>query len=220
MTGKNQLRRSATRLQKQGALWFQQTWTAGGTFLEEAQDLSVAFGRDMETAGAKLATTTSRSAHGFEKALRKEALDWQVLILQTRDAYKAALEQRLQKVEHQALSTREALKPGTMETTVLRSARAVLEQAQNRVDERLGQAAKPAKLVAAKAAATPKAAKTAAKKGQSPLRGYDQLTAKDVVNRVQRLSGPQATAVLDYERARKKRATVIRAVEQRLSAAS
>ena len=203
MTGKNQLRRSATRLQKQGALCFQQTWTAGGTFLEEAQDLSVEFGRDMKTAGAKLATTTSRSAHGFEKALRKEALDWQVLILQTRDAYKAALEQRLQKVEHQALSTREALKPGAMETTVLRSARAVLDQAQNRVDERLGQAAK-----------------TAAKKGQSPLRGYDQLTAKDVVNRVQRLSGPQATAVLDYERARKKRATVIRAAEQRLSAAS
>jgi hypothetical protein len=39
------------------------------------------------------------------------------------------------------------------------------------------------------------------------------------VSRLQRLSGPQATAVLDYERARKKRATVIRAAEQRLSAA-
>ena len=214
MTGTNQLRRSRTRLQRQGALWFQQTRTAGGTFLEEAQDLSVAFGRDMKTAGAKLATTTGRSAQGFQKALRKEALDWQALVLQTRDAYKAALEQRLQNVERQALSTREALKPGTMETTILQSARTVLERAQSQVDERLGQAAKPAK------PAKPKAAKAAAKKGQSPLRGYDQLTAKDVVNRVQRLSGPQATAVLDYERARKKRATVIRAAEQRLSAAS
>jgi len=34
------------------------------------------------------------------------------------------------------------------------------------------------------------------------------------------LSGPQATAVLDYEQTRKKRATVIRAVEKRLAAAS
>jgi hypothetical protein len=177
----------------------------------------------MKTAGAKLATTTGRSAQGFQKALRKEALDWQALVLQTRDAYKAALEQRLQNVERQALSTREALKPGTMETTILQSARTVLERAQSQVDERLGQAAKPAKpakRIATKAAAKPKAAKAAAKKGQSPLRGYDQLTAKDVVNRVQRLSGPQATAVLDYERARKKRATVIRAAEHRLSAAS
>jgi hypothetical protein len=223
MTGTNQLRRSGTRLQRQGALWFQQTQTAGSTFLEEAQDLSVAFGRDMKTAGAKLVATTGRSAQGFQKALRKEALDWQALVLQTRDAYKAALEQRLQNVERQALSTREALKPETMETAVLRSAHAVLEQAQSRVDERLEQTAKPAKpakLVAAKTAAKPKAAKAAAKKGQSPLRGYDQLTAKDVVGRVQRLSGPQATAVLEYERARKKRATVIRAAELRLAAAS
>ena len=223
MTGTNQLRRSGTRLQRQGALWFQQTQTAGSTFLEEAQDLSVAFGGDMKTAGAKLVATTGRSAQGFQKALRKEALDWQALVLQTRDAYKAALEQRLQNVERQALSTREALKPETMETAVLRSAHAVLEQAQSRVDERLEQTAKPAKpakLVAAKTAAKPKAAKAAAKKGQSPLRGYDQLAAKDVVGRVQRLTGPQATAVLEYERARKKRATVIRAAELRLAAAS
>jgi methionyl-tRNA formyltransferase len=88
------------------------------------------------------------------------------------------------------------------------------------VDERLVQAAKPPKPASAKAASKPKAAKAMAKKGAIPLRGYDQLTAKDVVNRVQRLSAPQATAVLDYERSRKKRATVIRAAEQRLAAAS
>jgi hypothetical protein len=52
------------------------------------------------------------------------------------------------------------------------------------------------------------------------MRNYDQLSAKDVVSRVQKLSGPQATAVLYYERGRKKRATVIRAAEQRLAAAS
>jgi hypothetical protein len=66
----------------------------------------------------------------------------------------------------------------------------------------------------------PKASKAADELGPAPLRNYDQLSAKDLVNRVQRLSPPQATAVLDYERARKRRATVIRAAEQRLAAAS
>jgi hypothetical protein len=133
----------------------------------------------------------------------------------------AAVKQRLERAERQALTTREALKPEAMEATVLGSARDLLERAQSRVDQRLEQAAKP---VAAKAArkpqpAKPKAVKPTPKKGQAPLRNYDQLTAKDVVSRVQRLSGPQATAVLEYERARKKRATVIRAAEQRLGAA-
>ena len=220
MTRKNQLRRSGTRLQRQGALWFQQTRNAGETFVSEAQDASVTFGRDMRAAGAKLVATAGHSAQGLQKALHKEALDWQALVLQTRDGYMAALKERRERVERQALSTREALKPGAVETTVLRSAHNLLEVAQSRVDERLGQAAKPPKPASAKAASKPKAAKATAKKGAIPLRGYDQLTAKDVVNRVQRLSAPQATAVLDYERSRKKRATVIRAAEQRLAAAS
>jgi len=219
MTRKNQLRRSGTRLQRQGALWFQQTRNAGETFVSEAQDASVTFGRDMRAAGAKLVATAGHSAQGLQKALHKEALDWQALVLQTRDGYMAALKERRERVERQALSTREALKPGAVETTVLRSAHNLLEVAQSRVDERLGQAAKPPKPASAKAASKPKAAKATAKKGAIPLRGYDQLTAKDVVNRVQRLSAPQATAVLDYERSRKKRATVIRAAEQRLAAA-
>jgi hypothetical protein len=220
MTRKNQLRRSGTRLQRQGALWFQQTRNAGETFVSEAQDASVTFGRDMRAAGAKLVATAGHSAQGLQKALHKEALDWQALVLQTRDGYMAALKERRERVERQALSTREALKPGAVETTVLRSAHNLLEVAQSRVDERLVQAAKPPKPASAKAASKPKAAKATAKKGAIPLRGYDQLTAKDVVNRVQRLSAPQATAVLDYERSRKKRATVIRAAEQRLAAAS
>jgi hypothetical protein len=160
--------------------------------------------------------------------LRREALDWQRLVLQTRDAYVAALKERFDRAERQALSTREALKPESVEVTVLGSAKDLLAKAQSRVDERLEQAAKPArpaKPAAMRAAKKPRTAKARPAKGpvklaDAPLRNYDQLTAKDVVNRVQRLSGPQATAVLEYERARKRRATVIRAAEQRLSAAS
>jgi len=217
MTRTNQLRRSTTRLQRQGMLWFHQTRSAGEMFLTESRDASVTFAQDMGGASTKLVTTVDSSAEGFRKALHKEALDWRGLALQTRDAYVAALEERLRLAERQAVSTREALKPGAVETTVLRSARGLLERAQSRVDERLDQTAKPA---APRAAPKAKAAKASPKQGQIPLRNYDKLTAKDVVSRLQRLSGPQTTAVLDYERARKKRATVIRAAEQRLSAAS
>ena len=220
MTRKNQLRRSGTRLQQQGALWLQQTRNAGGTFVTEAQDASVTFGQDMKAASAKLVTTAGRSTQGFQKALNKEARDWQAVVLQTRDGYVAAAEERRERVELQAVSAREALKPGTVETTVLQSAHDLLELAQSRVDARLEQGAKPAKPAAAKTASKPKAVKAGANKGQSPMRNYDRLTAKDLVTRVQKLSAPQATAVLDYERGRKKRATVIRAAEQRLAAAS
>lgn len=209
MTRKNQLRQSGTRLQKQGTLWFQQTRNAGGTFLGETQNASVTFGRDMKGASTKLATTASRSTAGLQRALRKEGLEWQALVLQTRDAYVAAIERRLARAQSRVVNTREAIRPGSVETAVLRSAHDLLEQAGSRVDQRLGRAKRPAK-----------PAKAASKKGQNPLRNYDQLTAKDVVGRIQRLSAPQATAVLDYERARKKRATVIRAAQERSTAAS
>jgi hypothetical protein len=191
-------------------------------FLVESRDAGVTFAGDVTDASTKLVTTAGQSAEGFRKALHKEALDWQRLVLQTRDAYVATLKARADQAERQALTTREALKPNAVEATVLKSARGVLERAQSVVDGRLEQAAKPvtAKAASKPKASRPKASKARAKKGQAPLRNYDQLTAKDVVSRVQRLSGPQATAVLEYEQARKKRATVIRAVEQRLSAAS
>lgn len=223
MTRQNQLRRSSTRLQRQGSLWFQQTRTASETFAAEAQDASVTFARDMRASSAKLVASVGRSAQGFQKALHKEALDWQGLALQTRDAYMAAIEERRDRVERQALSAREALKPGAVETTVLKSAHDLLEQAQRRIDARLGEGAQPAPAKAAskpKAAKAAKAAKAETKKGERPLRNYDQLTARDLATRVQKLTAPQVTAVLDYERARKKRATVIRAAEQRLAAAS
>lgn len=214
MTRKNQLHRSGTRLQQQGSLWLQETRNASGTFVVEAQDASVTFGRDVRAAGAKLVRTAGRSAQGFHKVLNKEALDWQALALQTRDAYIASLGERRERVGRRALGTRDALRPGAVETNVLQSAHDLLELAQSRVDARLDQVTKPVK------APTAKKAKAGAKKTASPMRNYDQLSAKDVVSRVQKLSGPQATAVLDYERGRKKRATVIRAAEQRLAAAS
>jgi hypothetical protein len=216
MTSKNPLLQSGIRLKKHGLLWFQQTYEAGETFASESRAASLIFARDLEKAGQKLATSWGRSAQGLQKALRREALDWQKLVLKTREGYVEAWQQRLHSLEAQAESAREALAPEAVEATVLESARDLLVKAQTTVDERIDKAQKPKK--AAPKAKTPKP-KAAATKKTVPIRNYDQLSAKDVVSRIQRLSGPQATAVLDYERARKKRATVIRAVERRLAAA-
>jgi hypothetical protein len=225
MTRNNPLRRTGTRLRRQGTVLVQQTWTASETFLVESRDASAAFGQEMTASTSKWVGSTRRSLDGFRDVLVKEALDWQKLVLQSRDAYVAAISERLHRVERQALNTREALTPEVVETTVLESARGLLQRAQERVDERLEHATKPAprrkpkKATAPKPRSKPKSGKELAENGQVPLRNYDQLTAKDVVTRIQRLSGPQVAAVLEYERSRKKRATVIRAVEQRLSAA-
>ncbi len=234
MTRKNQLQRSGSRLQRQGLLFVSQTRKAGETFAEETMNASVTFGRELRVASVKLVSSLGRSTEGLQRALHKEALDWQALVLKTRDAYVAALKARLDKAERQAVTTREALKPEALQTTVLQTTQKLLAQAQSKVDAQLEEASKPAKAPTAakrkaakpkaakpKAGAKPKAAPRApAKKSDAPIRDYDQLSAKDVVSRVQRLSAPQASAVLDYERAKKKRATVIRAVEQRLAVAS
>ena len=222
MTRKNQIQRSGIRLQKQGALFVQQTRKAGETFVGESLNASVTFARDMRAAGTKLVTSLGRSTQGLQKALQTEALDWQALVVKTREAYLTSLKEQVDRAEQRAFATREALRPQSLQTTMLRSTRNLLVQAQSKVDEQLEHAAAPQRpTTAARPAAKPAtAAKTPAKKLDVPLRNYDQLTAKDVVNRVQRLSAPQATAVLDYERASKKRATVIRAAEQRLAVAS
>jgi BMFP domain-containing protein YqiC len=226
MTRKNQLRRSGTRLQQQGALWVRQTRGAGETFFGESRAASTTFARDVTAASNKLVGEWTRSTVALRKALAKEAFDWQKLVLQTRDGYVAAVKQRIAGLEAQAASTAEALTPEAVETTVLESTRDLLAKAQTTVDHRLDKGAQPKKAAPkakprkVKAAKATKPAKAQAKAADTPIRNYDQLSAKDVVARVQRLSGPQATAVLDYERSRKKRATVIRAVEKRLAAAS
>ena len=53
--------------------------------------------------------------------------------------------------------------------------------------------------------------------GVLPLPGYDQLTAREIVARVAELSVAQCEAVREFEDRHKKRATILRALDQRLS---
>jgi hypothetical protein len=204
-------------------LWFQQTRTAAETFVGECRSATITFARDITAASGKLASTVGRSTEGMGRAVQREAVDLRGFVVQLPEAYATALKQWFDQVEQQALSAREALRPHAVEANVLESAHSLLERAQSKVEERLKQAAepaKPARPAAIRAAKKPKALRATDELGPAPLRNYDQLSAKDVVSRVQKLSPPQATAVLDYERSRKRRATVIRAAEQRLAAAS
>lgn len=224
MSANQQIRRSTTRLQRQGMVWFQETRAAGETFVRDSRGATVTFARDLQAATDTLIASCGKSAKGLRKAWVKEAHQWQQLVIKTRDAYEASAREQLTDLWARAVSTREALTPESVETTVLQSTRDLLQRAQTSVDARIDKSATPTKAAqparVAKPAKAKKASATKTATEEAPIRNYDEMTAKDVVNRVQRLSGPQATAVLDYERARKKRATVIRAAEKRLAAAS
>jgi len=190
----DQLVRSGHRLQRQSLLFFQQTRLSGE-----------AFGDEIASAAGKLVNSTGRSATTLGRAFRKEAINWRDLVIKTQDAYVEALKAQLNSLEGRAASVLEALRPTALETRVLRTSHDLLGSAQNLVDGRL------------ETATATKAKPATRKAGRSPIRNYDQLTAKDVVARIQRLSGQQATALLDYEQTRKNRATVIRAAKQRLA---
>ncbi len=208
---------SGNRLKRQSLLFLEQTWQSGNVFVSEARGASVAFGDEISNAADKLVRSTGRSAATLRRAFRKEAVNWRNLAIKTRDAYVKALKAQASGVETRAMAARAALRPGAVETRVLRATHDLLGEAQGLVDRRLGDATK-VKRPPSRTKATVKRKPTVRKTGRAPIPNYDRMTAKDVVGRIQRLSTPQATALLDYEKARKNRTTVVRAAEQRLTA--
>jgi hypothetical protein len=176
-----------------------ETRDAGRTFVADSRIAGSSFARDMTAASSKLTTAVGRSGDRLLRELHKEGLQWRELVLQTREAYAEAARDRLQNVERRAVSAREALNADALQLALLQTAAEALAWARRQLE---GEPRTPA-----------------SKQADIPLDDYDQLTARDLVSRVQRLTAPQAIALLDYERTRKKRATVIRAAEQRLEMA-
>ncbi|MGB5812608.1 MAG: hypothetical protein WBG86_18885 [Polyangiales bacterium] len=216
MSYTDQITRSSTRLQSQGVLFFQQTQKAGEAFLADSRVASVTFADAMGEAGATLVETVAKSVTTLGQAFRTEAVDWRDLSIKTREAYVAALSARFQGFEKRAEQAQAALQPTALQSKVLQATHEVLGDAQKLVEAKLDEATEAPAKPTAKAATKARAATK--KGGRIPIRNYDQLTAKDVVGRLQRLSGPQATAVLDYERSRKNRTTVVKAAKLRLAA--
>ncbi len=226
MSNKPKLTVTGTRLQQQGLLFLEQTRQAGEGFVADARGASLAFGEQLSEASQKLLEQLTRSASGLGAALQKETSLWWELALQTREAYTESWVGRVEELESKAREvTQEAnvsIRPAALEKRVWGTAHEMLARAQSFVEGRLeasveGKTATRNKTTARKALAI--VPKTSAKgSGRAPIRNYDELTAKDVVRRIQRLSGPQATALLDYEKGGKNRATVIRAAKQKLAA--
>ncbi|MDH4282199.1 MAG: hypothetical protein OEV36_06070, partial [Myxococcales bacterium] len=122
MTRINQARRSAARLQKQGVLCLGETRNAGRAFVAESRIAGSSFARDMTAASSKLTTAVGRSGDRLRRELHKEGLHWRDLVLQTREAYAAAVRDRLQDMERRAASAREALSPDALQLALLQSA--------------------------------------------------------------------------------------------------
>lgn len=215
MSQSDQLIRSGKRLKRQSLLFFEHTRQSGREFASETRAASVTFADEIATATNKLLRSTGGSASSLGSAFRKETLNWRDLAIKTQEAYLEALRTQLSDLESKASSVREAVRPTALEARILRGSHDLLGTAQGLVDQRLTQATEADEPVARTASKTKRAAPKATR---SPIRNYDQLTAKDVVARIQRLSEQQATALLDYEQTRKNRATVVRAAKQRLAA--
>jgi hypothetical protein len=204
MARKNPLLKTGARLQSEGLLFVRQTGGAASVFVTETRDAGVTFAQELSAAGTKLVTTTTRSATNLGQAVQSEILGLGQYGLGALIDSVSELEERRANAE----ALLGVLYTAELEARVLQLVGELLTQVQAQID----------KLAPQSSAKNPSKAAKKSKAGGAPLRNYDQLTARDVVDRLQRLSGPRASEVLSYEKSRKNRATVIRAAKQRVGA--
>lgn len=221
MTTANPIVLSGSRLRSEALVFIGETSKAGETFGKGVHQATTTYVGSLRTSGERFFASTVSSAAKLRGALEKEAGFWRGLVLKTRGAYVEALQKRVGDVESGVSEARDALRPDAIRVRALEAAHGILESAQSVVDEQLADVSAPKKPAPkAPPKRAPRKATPASRKveGDAPIRNYDKLTAKDVVARIQRLSPPQASALLDYEQGRKNRATVIRAAKQRAAA--
>jgi hypothetical protein len=220
MSTENPIVLSGDRLRQEALVFIGETGKVAEVFGKSVKGSTVAYLGELRASGEQLVTSTVGAATKFGASLQKEADTWRDLAIKTRADYVAAFQKRAGALEVGVTEAREAVRPDAVKVRALKTAHELLETAQKTVDEQIAQATESKAPAKAPPKRKPRKAKPAPRKTESdaPIRNYDQLTAKDVVARIQRLSPPQATAVLDYEQGRKKRATVIRAAKQRAAA--
>ncbi len=215
MTVSTQLRKTQTTVLDQGAHFLGQTRTAGTRlvsttieageqFVAEARDATLGFAEDTRAAGSAFASSLAGEARAWRSVVDHEIAN--------------PLRLRAQTAQTRANELALKARPQSVEELILRSVQDVLKRAGLLVDTRLKGLSGQKQTTSKRSARAKKPVAKAADK--TPLRNYDRLSARDVVARIHRLSGPQAKAVLSYEKAKKRRATVIRAAQQRVAAAS
>lgn len=208
---------SRARLVQQGTIFVQQTSTAGKTFVEKTKKAGEKFALDTKKATEQLTVTATTAGKTFTAGLSAEARAW---------------------FESIEVSPKLPALPREFDASKVPSVRTIerevlvrIEKALDRVAHRLNDRVRlldtltgpqlPATTASTKAAKANGTAKSAAahKPAGEPISGYDELSAKDVVAKLERLSDEKTAAVIAYENANKKRATILRAAEQRLAEA-
>lgn len=209
---------SRTRLVQQGSQFVQQSTGAAGAFLAKTRKARQTFGVETRNAGKAFTTTTTEAGKGLLGGLKAEATMW----LET-------LEASVRLPALPALADgRGRPSPTALERDLLVRVEELLAEAKGRVHTRVAQldalvgpqipASVPSSTKSRRAAASPSSHGDVASPVSAPIGNYDELSAKEIVTRLERLSDDKAAAVHAYELATKKRATVLRAAELRLAA--
>ncbi len=213
-----QLQKTQTSVLGQGAQLFGQTRDAGARFVSTTREAGQQFIDEAQDAGTTFFGETRAAGAAFAGTFRAEAGAWKSLF---DNEVAKPVRLRAELAQNRANSLVVKTQRKSVEELILRSTRDLLTQAGVAVEGRL-KALEGRSRPATKRSKQPSKSKgSVAKTGvKKPLRNYDELSARDVVARVHRLSGTQVNAILRYEKAQKKRATVIRAAQQRIAAAS
>lgn len=222
------LKESQARLVQQGTAWFEKTTKAGQTFAGKTRTAGTTFLDQTRKAGTQFVSQSRTATEGLAAGVRTEASLWADAVGLSR--FEAEIP-RLPKTDDVVSAER------SLERRILGALQSALDELHGRVKARLTWLEQQGLQLPAEtetASGAPKtngAAKTNGAKANGtsktngakpadpvpPITGYDELSAKDVVARLERVTGEKAEAILAYENATKKRQTVIRAAEARLA---
>ena len=145
MTTANPIVLSGSRLQQETVAFIQETGKAAETLGKGVEKATTAYVGRLKTSGERFVGTTRGAAEALGGAFQKEADYWRDLVLKTRAAYVASLQQRFGKLESDVSGAREALQPNAVRVRVLKTAQGWLDSAQSVVGEQLAEADAPTK---------------------------------------------------------------------------
>lgn len=216
-----QIKTSGTRLRDSGTALATTTYEATGAFVDATLEATkLAYEQVLTTlteAGTEFATEAKTVGAEAAAVIKEEAASWkEFLNLPTPTLTLSAPDIQLPDAAQLATQLRAA--PRQVEGQVLRVVHKAIEDLGERVEARI-EVLELANVVALPAAKKTKGAKAAkaAKVISSPVRGYDALTAREAASVVQGATLAKVESILEYERANKARATVVRAAEARLA---
>lgn len=209
------LTESRARLAQQGTQFVQQSTGAAQLFLDKTRKAQKKFVDDTRKAGQTFASSSTEAGKSLYAGVGQEARLWL-----------ATLEANVKVPALPSGTPVAAVKDRkVLERELLLRVEALLGELVGKVHARVELLAPPAP--------EPTTATTAPKRENGaratspgtlaampapPIGNYDELSAKEIVARLERLTDEKTAAVLAYENATKKRATVLRAAEQRLAA--